>query len=191
MNLQEKILKWLNVKEIKILKQIIIVSDRQNGETELGSILYTRPMNESYNLKKQQEEDEKSTESSFDRLFKEHPKQENYPNDRLDEIIFESIKKIYPKSVLRNETILFNVDLDKIETLKNRIAIPCSIYFSPEFSNIGNYSAYLGQEFKVPLINLNIYSYYKPEFLINQNFYATYNLTEENILNSLEILNFE
>ena len=188
--MNEKTLKWLDISEMKILKHIIIISDRQNGETELGSIFYTRPFTEEYNLKKQQE-DANNTETQIKKLFQEHPKQKNYPNDRIDEIIFESVKKNYPKSVLKNDTILFNVDFEKLDTLKNRLVIPCSIYFLPEFSNTGNFHEFVGKEFKAPQVNLNIYSYYKPEYMDRHIFYAIYNVTEENVLDKLRTVNFE
>jgi hypothetical protein len=189
--MKERVLKWLDISEMKILKHIIIISDRQYGETELGSIFYTRPFTEDYNLKKQQEEDAISNETTIDRLLQEHPKQKNYPNDRIDEIIFESVKKNYPKSILRNDTILFNVDLEKLETLKNKLLVPSFIYFSPEFSNIGNFQEFVGKEFKAPQINLNIYSYYKPAYMDKQIFYATYNVIEENVLENLNTIKFE
>lgn len=189
--MNERILKWLDIDEMKILKRIIIISDRQNGETELGSIFYTRPLTNEYNLKKQQEEDENSSTTQLDKLLQEYPKQKNYPNDRIDEIIFEAVTKNYPKSIVKNDTILFNVDLEKLETLKNRLKISCSIYFSPEFSNIDNFHEYVGKEFKAPKIDLNIYSYYKPEYMDKCIFYATYNATEEDVLDKLKTVEFE
>ncbi len=175
---------------MKVLKRIIIISDRKNGETELGSIIYTRPLTETYNLKKQQEEDEKNT-NSIDRLLHEYPKQKNYPHDRIDEMILESIRNAYPKSILRNDTILFNVDSEKLNIYKKRIVIPASIYFSPEFSNVGNFYDFIGKEFRAPKIKVNVYSYYKPEFLEGQIFYAMYKSSEENILNDLKTVKFE
>ena len=70
--MKERVLKWLDISEMKILKHIIIISDRQYGETELGSIFYTRPFTEDYNLKKHQEEDAISNETTIDRLLQEH-----------------------------------------------------------------------------------------------------------------------
>lgn len=190
--MEERVLKWLEIHEMRVLKQIILISDRKNGETELGSVLYTRPLSDSYNFKKQQEEDEQSkTDNSLTRLIQEYPKQKNYPNDRMDEIIFDAVKKSYPKSLSRNDTILFNVDLEKIETLKNRLVIGSSLYFSPEFSNVGNFHSYVGRTFKAPSVNLNIYSYYRPEFLDGQIFYANYNATEEDVLDLLKTVKFE
>jgi hypothetical protein len=188
--MEERILKWLNKEEMRILKHIIIISDRQNGETELGSILYTRRFSENYNLRKQKEEDEKE-ENSLNRLFHEYPNQKNYPVDRIDEIILEAITNKYPKTIVRNDTILFNLDLEKIEFMKNRNVIKSAIYFSPEFSHTTNFYEFVGKEFKAPRIDINIYSYYRPEFLDGQFFYANYNVLEQQILDDLKTVDFK
>ena len=184
-------LRWLDVSEMKVLKQIILVSDRDGGEVELGRMIYTRPLSEKYNFKIQDAEDGNDSEKSVDRLFQEYPKQENYPNDRLDEIIMTSVRNSYPKSMLRNESILFNVDLEKIKTLTNRRAVPSTMYLSPEFSNAGSYSEFVGKEFRAPRIEFNIYTYYNPEFLEGNIFYGTYNVSEESILELFNEVGFK
>lgn len=186
--MEERILKWLDINDLKILKQIIIVSDRQNGEYELGQVIYTRPLTTEYNFKKEEEEKDSN---KFDRLFQEYPKQKNYPNDRIDEIIFDSIKKTFPKSILRNDSIFFNVDEEKISLLKNKNTTKSAIYFSPEFSNIVNVFDYAGKSFKAPRIGIQIYSYNKSDLLDGRIFYANYNVTEESILDKLNTVKFE
>ncbi len=188
--MEERTIKLLEDGELKILKRIVIISDRNNVETELGSILYTRPLTKDYNLKKQQEED-KSKPNIIDRLFQEYPKQTNYPEDEIDVIILAAIKNAFPKSILRNDTIFFNLDLEKLEVLKNRMVLKGSMYFSPEFSNISNIYQYVGKQFKAPRVSLNIYSYYKPEFLEGIIFYATYNAENEKVLDLLKSVQFE
>lgn len=187
--MEEKILKWLDINDLKILKQIIIISDKPNGEFELGQVIYTRPLTTEYNLKKQEEEDK--TTNSLERLLQEYPKQKNYPNDRIDEIIFDSIRKTFPKSILRNDTIFFNVDEEKLSLLKNKNVIKSAIFFSPEFSDIVNVFDYAGKTFKATQIAINIYSYYKTDLLEGRIFYANYNVTEENVLDRLNTVKFE
>jgi hypothetical protein len=184
--MEQKTLKWLDISEMKILKQIFIISDGQQGESVIGRVVYTRPLTIDYNLKKQQDEGNK-----LDRFLNDYPRQENYPTDRIDEIIFDSIRKAYPKSKLRNDTILFNVDLDKISILRNRKIIKSAIYFSPEFSNITSIFDYVGKSFQAPQIKINIYSDYNPAFLDGQIFYAEYDVSEETVLEKLKTVNFE
>ncbi|MBN8697161.1 MAG: hypothetical protein J0L87_11590 [Bacteroidetes bacterium] len=187
--MKEEVLKWLNIADLKILKQIIIISDRQNGEYEIGQVIYTRPLTVQYNLKKQ--EGESKTTTSIESLLQEYPRQKNYPNDRIDEIIFESIRKTFPKSILRNDTIFFNIDEEKLSLLRNKNIVKSAIYFSPEFSGILNVFEYVGRTFKAPRIDINIYSYYKSDLLDGRFFYANYSVTEENILEQLNTVKFE
>ncbi len=183
-------IKWLDIKDMKILKQIIIVSDRQFGEVEIGRILYTRPLTEDYNLKKQQEESDKQTDS-LAKFFPEFPAQKNYPVDRIDEILLAAVRALYPKSIVRNDTILFDIDQEKIEVLKNREILKSSIYFSPEFSNYFNLHAFEGRSFRAPKINISIYSVYEPGFLKGQIFYASYPAEEQAVLDKLSTVHFE
>lgn len=174
----------------KILKQIIIISDKNGFEIELGSIFYTRPFSQDYNLIKQSQENEKESDP-INRLLQEYPKQKNYPEDEIDLIISDSVRKAYPKSIVRNDTILFSIDLEKLKVLKTRNVIKSSMYFSPEFSKVSNFYDYVGKEFKAPAVNINIYSYYKSEFLKEEPFFANYDATNPNTLEKLSIVTFE
>lgn len=184
--MSEKIIKGLNIEDCKILKQIIIVSDRKYGETEIGSIFYKRNFTEDYKLNEVNED-----EDPLDKLLYDYPKQENYPNDRLDEIIFESIKKNYPKSVLKNALIIFNVDLEKLEILKNKNSIKAKIYFTPWSKTYSDLYQFAGKTFKSPEVDLHVYSNYSDEITQGQTFIASYLLEEENVLNKLSAVEFE
>jgi len=175
---------------MKILKQIIIVSDRQFGEAEIGRIIYTRPLTEDYNLKNQQEESDKQTDP-LAKFFPEFPSQKNYPVDRIDEILLAAVRALYPKSLVRNDTILFNIDQEKIDVLKNREIVKSSMYFSPEFSNYFNLHEFNGKTFRAPKINFAIYSVYQPDFLKGQIFYATYPAEKQAVLDKLGTVHFE
>ena len=150
--MEHRTLKWLDISEMKVIKHIIIVSDRNNGETELGSIIYTRPISDTYKFQKEKEEQQTDVESRISRLLKEYPNQKNYPSDLIDEIILSSIQKTYPKSFLRNDTIFLNVDKEKLDNLKNRNSFNSKIYFSPQFSQFDHYEDYVGKEFRAPVI---------------------------------------
>lgn len=189
--MEYRTLKWLDISEMKIIKHIIIISDRNKVEIELGSIIYTRPISESYKFKKEKEENETEVESRVLQLIKGYPNQKNYPSDLIDKMIISAIKKTYPKSSLRNDTIFLDVDGEKLDSLKNRNSCKSKIYFSPEFSQFNYYGDYVGKEFKAPVININIYSHDHLDFLDNQLFYADYDATKPNELNELESLDFQ
>ncbi len=185
-----KTIKGLNQDEQRILKQIVSVLDRHNNESEVGSILYSRLITEEYNLIKQAQEDEKQS-NSIDKFLTEYPKQKNYPVDEIDRIILGAIKSIYPKSIVKNELILFNVDLERLQVLRNRNIIKSEMYLCPDLANVYNPGQYAGKEFKVPTITFNIYSYYMSEFLEGQTFFAKYNLMNKEVLEKLSHVKFE
>ena len=62
--MSEKIIEGLDIQECKILKQIIIIDDKQYGESVIGNIFYKRNFSDNYNLIKQKEENEKSNNDS-------------------------------------------------------------------------------------------------------------------------------
>ena len=187
--METKELKWLDRSEFKVLKQITLISDRPNSEYEIGTILYSRPLTPTYNFKKQEQEDRTTT--PMQRLLQEYPNQKNYPHDRIDEIIFDAIKSHFPKSGLRNSSILFNIDEENLRKLKNRQISESEIYFSPDFSDADDIFSLSGREFKAPRIKLNIYSFCKSTLLENLFFIGFYNTSEEDVLDSLETVTFE
>jgi len=187
--MEHTILQWLTADQFKILKQIIIISDRNNQETELGSIFYTRPFSDHYNLIKQQEEDKLETDL-FAKFFQEYPKQQNYPYDQADIILLDAIKNRYPKSIVRNDTLLFNTDLEKLVVMKNRNIVPATMYFSPEFSNTDIF-LHAGKQFPAPRIGFNIYTYHNIDELQSPIFYAKYPAEDQKVLNLFSTIHFE
>jgi hypothetical protein len=188
--MEMKELKLLDSSEFKVLKQITLISDRPNSEYEIGTILYSRPLTPTYNLKKQEQEDRTTT--PMQRLLQEYPNQEKYPHDRIDEIIFDAIKSCFPKSKLRNSTIIFDFDEENLRNIKKSRQISESeMYFSPEFSGDDDIFSLSGRVFKVPRMKLNIYSFCKSTLLENLSFIGLYNTSEEDVLDSLETVTFE
>ncbi|GAA3651798.1 hypothetical protein [Flavivirga jejuensis] len=189
--MSKRIIKGLDIEECRILKHIIIVADKNYGETAIGNVFYKRKLSTDYNLLKQKKEDDKYTGNRIEKLLKEYPQQENYPNDRIDVIILEAIKYKYPKSYLRNDLIIFNTDLEKLEILKNKNKINGKIYFTPNITDLSNVFAYVGKTFESPEIEINIYSDYQNEIKNEYTFSSSYFLDEKQILDELELIEFE
>ena len=188
--METKELKSLDSSEFKVLKQITLISDRPNSEYEIGTILYSRPLTPTYNFKKQEEEDRTTT--PMQRLFQEYPNQEKYPHDRIDEIIFDAIKLCFPKSKLKNSTIMFDVNEGKLRNFKKSRQISVSkIHFLPDLSGADDISRLSGRNFKSTWMKLNIYSFCKSILLENRSFTGYYNISEEDVLDSLETVTFE
>lgn len=176
-----KEIEWLEENEMKILKQIIIISGVQN---ELGSIIYTRPLTDNYNFKKKKEDDEKE-KNLFGNSFQEYPKQENYPYDKLDEIILSSVRKDYPNSFCRNHSILLDVDKNIISKIKNRSVLKSYIFFRP------NLDEHFVEDLCLQRIDINIYCNDQSKNLGKPTFYVRYDATEPFIMDNLSMVEFE
>ena len=187
--METKELKWLDCSEFKVLKQITLISNSPNSEYEIGTILYSRPLTHMYNFKKQEQEDRTTT--PMQRLLQGYPNQKNYPHDRIDEIIFDAIKSRFPESGLRNSTILFNIDEENLRNMKNRQISESEICFLPDFSGADDIFSLSRREFKAPRMKLNIYGFCKSILLENLFFIGYYNISEEDVLDSLKTVTFE
>lgn len=187
--METKILEFLPLRDLKIIKQIRILEEKNNQINHIGHIIYTRPLTPEYNLKKQEEED-KNNPNPLDKHLLEYPRQYNYPQDEMDIIIFSAIRKLYPNSILRNDTVLFNVDLDKVKFLKGQHNSKAVIYFMPHFSDITEAYQYAGKQFKSPAIPIMIYSN-SSSLPTNIYFHANYPADDQEVLKKLESIKFE
>ncbi|HEY4063878.1 MAG TPA: hypothetical protein VGM30_18350 [Puia sp.] len=183
-------LQWLRPEQYKILKQIILLGDRNGIEIELGRIFYKRTFRNNYNLKKQGAEDAKS-DKPMAKFIGEYPKQENYPVDEVDVMILGAVRDQFPKSITRSDTMFHDLDIEKLKKFKSRNVIPAVMYFYPDLSNI--YDIYDLPEtarngFKA---NVNIYTYSSPEILQNQVFHATFDLNDHFSGHNLKTVEFE
>jgi hypothetical protein len=188
--MEQIILQWLRPEQYRILKQIILLSDRNGIEIELGRIFYKRTFRNSYNLKKQGDEDAKS-DNPMAKFMGEYPKQENYPVDEVDVMILGAVRDQFPKSITRSDTRFHDLDVEKLESFKRRNVIPAVMYFYPDLSSI--YDIYNLPEtarngFKA---NVNIYSYSNSEILQNQVFHATFDLNAHFSGHNLKAVEFE
>ncbi len=181
----------LELKEFRILKHIQISTDAKfNGFPNL-SIIYKRKFSDDYKFSQPEAEDN-SIENRISCLINEYPKQENYPNDRIDEIFFKAIKDVYPNTSVRNELIVFNVDLEKIEKIKNRKLSKGTIIFSPTLSDYSNLTKYVGRKFSSPVIEFNIYNNGLVQNKNFENFMARYQFPEEeSLLDRIKQIEFD
>lgn len=187
--METRILEFLPLNQLKVIKQIRLIEERNGNATIVGHIIYTRPLTTEYNLKKQ-EEDDNSNHDQLAKYLLEYPRQYNYPEDEMDILLFSTIKKSYPKATLRNDTILFNVDLDKIKFLKGQYNSKAIIYFTPHFPDITNAIEYVGKQFKSPVVPITIYTN-SSELPKDFSFFAHYPASDQGILKKLAFIKFE
>ena len=188
--MKTKTIQGLNIEDCRILKKISIIADRNYGESEIGQIFYKRKINENYNFIKQAEAD-KIEKNRFENLLYGYPREENYPNDEFDDLILDGIKYKYPKSIVKNDLILFNSDLENLEILKNQNLIPAKLYFIPKINDTSRIFLYAGKEFNSPEFDLNIYSNYSTEFQRKHIFNAEYDIESQDVNYIISNIEFE
>ena len=181
----------LEPNEFRILKHIQISTDAKfNGYPNL-SIIYKRKFSDDYKFS-QPKPEENTAKNRIIRLMNEYPKQENYPNDRIDEIILKSIMDVYPNTSLRNELIVFNVDLEKIDRIKNGDSNKGTIIFSPTLADYTNLTKYAGRSFSSPEIEFTVFNKGLIKNVTTVNFMARYLFPdEENLLDRIKEIEFE
>lgn len=110
-------IKVLPLSQWKILKKIILYDE---NNVNFGCIAYTRSIDQSVN----------NYMEIMNNIFSG-----NYPPDDMAELILDAIKGRYPKSKVMSDTILFDVDQNKIDNIKNCGVINNVIIFIiPELS---------------------------------------------------------
>ena len=188
--MENGIAKILNQDELRILKKIVVITEIQNSEIELGIILYTRILNDVYNLK-QNSAFNNDSKKSLETALKDNLSQIKYPSDKIDTIIYDSVKKRFPKSIVINDKILSHDDLVKIKEVKKLNSFKATMHFAPELSKVINFSKYINRRFSSPFVEFQIYSNYKHEFFSDNIFYANYEIDDTDIFDNLKQVFFE
>jgi hypothetical protein len=106
-------------------------------------------------------------------------------------MVLAAVKRQYPKSIVRGDLILFNVDLNKLAILKNKRPVATKMYFSPEFSLVDDLSKYGSRSFSAPVINLNIYTDQSLSIVEGLAFFGNYPVDDEPAIKKLSLVEFE
>lgn len=179
-----KTISVLPIEEIRVIKQIMIVSEfANNKEYSIGYILYERELSDNYKFK-----ETPKGERDFS-YYLDFPRQDSYPTDNLDEIILQSIKNSFPKSTLRNYSLICNVDKERIERLQNRQFEQSEISFTPDFSQT-DFHRFVGQSFDGLRKPIKIYNDFTKESIQNLYFQGYYNLNDRQMLDRIDSTKF-
>lgn len=179
-----KTISILPMEEIRVIKQIMIISEfANNREYSIGYILYERKLSDTYKFKETPKE---QRDFSY---YLEYPRQDSYPNDNLDDIILQSVRNTFPKSTLRNYSLICNVDRDRIQMFQNRQFEQSEIAFTPDFSQIDIYEL-IGQSYSGLRKPIKIYNDFTKESIQNLYFQGYYNLGDKQILNKIDKIVF-
>ncbi|MDR2010945.1 MAG: helix-turn-helix transcriptional regulator [Bacteroidales bacterium] len=104
----ERVLRFLDESEWSILKIITLNIPTQYGKQDVSYFMYKRPFASNYKM---------TPNSEPINFFDEYPRQKDYPQDEIDNLIFFAVKEKYPDSTLFNKLILTNTDRDHVNRL--------------------------------------------------------------------------
>jgi Mor family transcriptional regulator len=174
--MESRLITVLPESELRILKQIFIVTEsRHKNDISIGYILYERKFAEGYTLK------ETPIEERDFKYYLEYPRQDSFPKDNVDDLILQSVRNSYPKSIVKNHSIVCNVDKEKIDLFRKRPVEKSFIKITPDFSNT-DFRVLAGKQFKYAQKELNIYADYNLEEITNLSFFGSYNYNDNLIL---------
>ena len=98
--MENRIIKPLPETDFRILKQISIITENQFGiDICIGILLYKRKFNPDYQFNNIEKADKKY------QFYIDYPTQEMYPNDNADDLILQSVRTTFPKSIVKNHSI--------------------------------------------------------------------------------------
>ena len=177
-------IKMLDFQDWKIMKEILIIS-RNSHEQEIviGVISYLRKIGKNYYLQDDTEKDE---------LLKclNYPKQELFPQDVIDEIILSAVRLLFPKSFVRNSTISFDSDLERIKIITQIPKQNAKLEIRPDFSQV-NSSKLIGQEFNLFIKDINIYQHFTTDSIKGKYFIGICDFhSQEDIYQKLDEIEF-
>lgn len=182
--MEMKTIEILSSDKLRILKQIMIVSQLSNNrDISIGYILYERYLSNEYKFTEKPKE-----EKDID-YYMDFPKQKTFPKDAIDDIILQAIKNTYPLSFVINHSILTNIDEERIPFFKNRHIEPGIITFSPNFSYM-DFVSLAGKQFPTLNKNISIYNNYIRESIENLFFIGYYELNDSELFEKLKKINF-
>lgn len=170
---------FLPMEECKIVRQIIIIAPTEWGqETEVGYIMYSRPITENYKMNLSGQGDPISY------LLNSH-KEEYYPKDYVDEVLLKMIKDTYPKSIVKYSIVLTNTDEVRIKSLQvpmnKKVTMTLSPLLMPEHYNVPRNFYYLRQD-------ITLYAAWLPALIEPINgFISSFSLDKENeVFNTID-----
>jgi hypothetical protein len=172
--------KFLNSMDTRILKQINIINDKKQC---IGNLFYKRKLSDKYKFKEIPEE-----EKDF-KYYLEYPKQAIFPNDNIDGVIIQSIKKTYNLSELYNHSILTNADIGKLNTLINKPIINGFLTIAPDISGC-DYNELTGKALSYFTKEIHIYSFSSKEEFNSLSFFGYFDYSDIEIPKILENIEF-
>jgi len=114
---------------MKVVKRIKVEHEEANGRLCHGDVVYLRDFTQEYRMHQKQVVDERER---MERMIHGTPQNE-YPDDELDNAIFEKIQERFPGSRKISDLMLFSTELRDLQLLSRSLYRSFTFSVEPEF----------------------------------------------------------
>lgn len=110
----DSIIRILSTDNLFVRKRIEFSKKLDDNRVQKAEILYLRKLSSTYRMQQKEVVEEKER---IERLLKGTPEEE-YPQDKLDELIFDAVKKQFRNAKIHSKLLLFSTELDDLQYYK-------------------------------------------------------------------------
>ena len=128
----DDVIRILSVDDLNVLKKITFSKKLSDNRVQQAEILYLRKLSSTYRMNQKEVVEEKER---FERLLKGTPEEE-YPQDELDMLIFESVKKQFKNAKVRSKLMLLSTELDDLQFYRDIHCVHTNLLVSPDLTNL-------------------------------------------------------
>lgn len=125
----DETIRLLSDQGMKVVKRIKVEHKEANGRLCLGDVVYLRDFTQEYRMHQKQVVDERER---MERMIHGTPQNE-YPDDELDNAIFEKIQERFPGSRKISDLMLFSTELRNLQLLSRSLYRSFIFSVEPEF----------------------------------------------------------
>lgn len=149
----DNVIRVLSTDNLFVRKRIIFSKNVSNNRVQQAEILYLRKLSSTYRMQQKEVVTEKETFSS---LLKDTPA-EQYPQDELDNMIFESVKAQFKNAKVKSKLLLLSCDLDDLQYYKDVHCHHTTLLVSPDFSELSTVALSMLDGLQLFSVNLDVF----------------------------------
>lgn len=125
----DETIRLLSEHGMKVVKRIKVEHEEANGRLSFGDVVYLRDFTQEYQMHQKEVVDERER---MERMIHGTPQNE-YPDDELDNAIFEKIRERFPGSRKFSDLLLFSTELRDLQLLSRSFYRSFIFSVEPEF----------------------------------------------------------
>lgn len=124
----DETIRLLSEHGMKVVKRIKVEHENANGRLSFGDVVYLRDFTQKYRMHQKEVVNERER---MEKMIHGTPQSE-YPDDELDNAIFEKIRDRFPGSRKRSDLMLFSTELRNLQLLSRSLYRSFTFSVEPE-----------------------------------------------------------